>query len=199
MFNVAQPYRKQLIIDGDSLFARGNGNATAVFEAPIALYNALTGTRPPIFMYAVSGKSIAQLISDFPTKIAPFIKKGDIVVMNETTNSLNTLQSASLTFDDLLDYRDLVWGLGAKIVVGTMTARGTGYVGIETDRLALNTLITNNASEFDKVCDVGGLSEFNSVAATASTTYYDADTLHFKTAGYNLYGQTFASKVQELL
>ncbi len=196
MFNVAKPKAKQLFFDGDSLFSRGNGNLANAYSSPITAYNSLTGIKPPVFYMAVSGKSITQLISDFPTKMAPYINSGDIVVFNELTNELATVQNPNTVYNTLLSYRDLVWALGAIIIVGTMTARNTGYVGIETDRLSLNTLIRNNSNQFNEIADVGGLTEFNSIIATANLTNYDIDTLHFATNGYALQGATFGSKIQ---
>lgn len=188
---------KQLIFDGNSLFSRGNGNTANSQEASIACYAAMTGSKPPIFNYGVSGKSITQLISDFPTKIAPYLRRGDILVFNEMTNDLATNTSTLTTKNDLLQYRDSVRAHGAKFIVVTMTARNTGYAGIETDRLALNAWINANTSEFDGIVDAGGDSHFNSIAATANTTYYNADTLHFATAGYTLYGQLIQALIQQ--
>lgn len=200
MKSTATPYVQNIIFHGNSLFARGNANLEQANSAPIACYNKIILTKKVnCFNFNVSGKRLSNLITDFPTIVQPSLKKGDIVVCNELTNTLNDLQNVTDVYNLLLDYRDLVVAQGCKLVVVTMTARGTGYATIETDRLALNTMILANASEFEKVSDAGGLAVFNSILATANTTYYNADTLHFATTGYTTYGEFIADDILEII
>jgi len=198
MINTYLP--KQLVNVGNSLFARGvvggTGNVENVKEAPVACYNAMTGLRPPMYTYAVSGKTIAQLITDFTTKVAPQLRPGDIVVMNEVTNTIGSTASTVTARTDLLIMRDSVRAHGAKIVVVTMTARSLIYPNVENDRLAINAWMLANAAQFDGVVDAGGDSHFNSVPSTTNTTYYNADQLHFTSAGYTLYGQLIQAVIQ---
>lgn len=190
---------RQLFFDGNSLFARANANLANALASPLYLYSQLTSPKPPMFAYPLSGASIAELITAFPTKIAPYIRAGDILLMNEVTNELGDSQNPTTTYNYLLQYRDLVHALGAKIVVMTMPARVITYANMEIDRLSLNANILANASQFDGVADSGGQTEFNSIAATLNTTYYNADQLHFTTAGYQLYVTPAISIVQTLL
>lgn len=188
LFSNAQTYvrssPRQLIVDGNSLFCRGNGNVEFVGEAPLALYSGLTGSRPPYFNFAISGRTIAQLIAEFSAKVAPTIHSGDVILFNEATNSLQALQNVDSVYNQIIRYRNLVQALGARIVICTCPARGNGYAGFEAARLSLNAMLLANAVQFDGVADTGGQAQYNSVAATASSTYYDPDTVHFKSIGY---------------
>lgn len=194
---IANYYQKKLIFDGNSLFNRSLANTTSGHGAPLACYAAMTGTKPPMFSYALGGRTVQQLIDEFGTKIAPYIKPNDILVFNEATNSLQSLQNKDSVYNQIVRYSNLVHAKGAKIVVLTLTARtvAAGYGNFETDRLALNVLIRNSSS-FDAVCDVGGLTEFNSTAAAGNATYYNADGLHLESAGTTLYGQTIQPTIQ---
>jgi hypothetical protein len=195
----ANPYKKTVIYNGNSLFCRGNGNIENVLEAPYASYNALSNPKPPMMCYAFSGKSISELTTDFTTKIQPYIKRGDIVVFNENVNTLADNHTVSSVQTGLLAYRTLVRSFGAKIIVSTMTCRAENYVGMETDRQTLNAWILANTSQFDGVADPGGITEFNSLAGVTNTTYYSTDQSHFTTAGYTLYGQSFNAAINSLL
>ena len=207
MISPSPPRAKATHFDGDSLFARGNGNVANVFEAPYACYDALATALSPspaplIFTRAISGRTITVLISEFATKVKPSLRPNDIVIMNELTNELQAVQDINAVYSTLQSYCALVRAENCKVVIATLTARGAAgsYANTETDRLALNTMIRNGWSSFaDGMADVGGLSQFNSVAATSNTTYYDTDFLHFKSPGYLLYGQTFAPVIQGLL
>lgn len=193
---IVRPSVKQLIFHGNSLGSRGNGNIVNAGEAPSAMYLAMTGNKPPMFNYSVSGKTIAQLITDFPTVVLPQLHRGDVVVMNEVTNTVGTTANTVTARTDMLQYRDSVWAHGAKIVVVTMTARSLIYPNVENDRLAINAWMLANAAQFDGVVDAGGNAAFNSVSSTTNTAYYNADALHFTSAGYTLYGQLIQAVIQ---
>lgn len=199
MFSQINAYRATLIYNGNSLFCRGAGNIENVLSAPYASYAALTGIKPPMMCYCFSGLNITELTAQFPTKIQPFIKRGDIVVFNENVNTLVDTHSVSSVQSGLLSYTALVRSFGAKIIVSTMTARAENYVGAEADRLTLNAWILANSSSFDGVADPGNLSIFNSLAACDNTTYYDADKSHFTTLGYAAYGESFNPIIESLL
>ncbi|MES2382479.1 MAG: GDSL-type esterase/lipase family protein [Bacteroidota bacterium] len=194
---IVNSFQKQLVFDGNSLFNRSTSNTTSGFGAPLACYSAMTGTKPPISYYALGGRTVAQLITEFGTKIAPYIHPNDIVVFNEATNSLQGLQNPDSVYNQIIRYRNLVRAKGAKIIVLTLTARTTaaGYANFEIDRLYLNNLI-NTGGAFDGICDTGNDSHFNSPVAALSATYYDPDGLHFTSTGYTLYGQLIQATIQ---
>jgi len=196
--NVTNQKVNRLIVDGNSLLARGNGNQPNAFRSVIALYDSMnTAHKPPILFYPISGKTITQLTSDFTAKISPNLKQGDIVVCNETTNDLYATRSATLTYAHILTYRDSVRAHGGKLVYVTMPAvYWSDYLTVDTDRLALNLLITNNSSQFDGVVDFGSHANFNDVADTQNTTYYDADRVHFTDLGYRVQGKQIQLIVQ---
>lgn len=188
--------QRKIFFDGDSLFATSQGG-DRTNESILACYNGLTGTRPAASFNAVSAKTVAALIADFPNKIGQWSKPNDIVVCNASTNSLAAYQDPSLVFADIQTYVNLVKSYGLKIVYGTMTARTVSYGNMEADRLTLNTSI-RGLNTLDGVADPGANALFDSVADVSNGTYY-TDGLHMTSAGAIIYGQTFISPVQSLL
>lgn len=192
-----KPSIKKIIIDGNSILALGNGNKQNECAAVKACYDSLIGVRPPIYFFPISGKTVLQLCADFPSKVAPSISVGDVVVCNETTNDLYATRDATVTYGHILAYRDSVHAHGGKIVWVTMTAvYWSDYLTVDTDRLALNLLINNNSVQFDGVIDFGNNSNFNTTAATLNTTYFNADRVHYTDLGYRIFGKAIQLIIQ---
>lgn len=194
--------KKRLIFDGNSLVARAGSLANGQYIGT-TLYNSLTGAKPAYFNYAVAGRNTTQLISDFPTKVAPYIAPGDILVFWELTNDIkqNGL-TAQQAYDNLVTYCGLAKAKGAIVITMSMISRnqnGTEGSGIETTRLAVNALLNADHSFCDYYFDAGGLSQFDSQADTANTTYYESDQLHLTNAGYQLIVDNLLPIVQPLI
>lgn len=193
------PSNKKIVFDGNSLFTRGNGNLENVFAASQSAYTTLTGARPAAFFVSISGRTITRLIQEFPTKTAPYLKPGDIVVNNEFVNELDSLQSVSDCLAKILQYRSMVQSLGCKLVLATVTAASSvyNYANFDADRQSLNSILKTNTSTYcDALADPAANVAFSD---PTNTTYYNADKLHFTTAGYILYGQLIAPAIQTLL
>lgn len=197
MASYIQEIPRKIFFDGDSLFATSGVGNLRTNESVKACYNSLTGAKPVPSYNAVSAKTVAQLISDFPTKIGQWSKPNDIVVCNAATNSLGSLQNPTTVFNEISDYVDLVKSYGLKIVYVTMTARTIAYANMEADRLTLNISI-RNLSTLDGVGDAGANTLFDSVADTSNATYY-TDGLHMTSAGSTIYGQSITPAIQPLL
>jgi lysophospholipase L1-like esterase len=76
---------------------------------------------------------------------------------------------------------------GYSVVVGTLIPRAGFTAPQETERLALNTLITSNAiAEGYSVCDYTTSPVFDSQADASNTTYYDPDGIHPNSTGYGV-------------
>lgn len=196
-----QPRHRKLIFDGNSLFNYGNANVINLYEAPNAAYNSLTGTRPCMEYYAVGGRRVQQLIDEFPTKIAPIMKNGDILVMNEQTNSLKDLLDANTVYGQLQTYFALVkeyFPNSPTIYVNMIARDRAGDPSMEALRLELNTL-TATLANANTVVNAGGLPQFDSVADCSNATNYNADKLHLTTVGYGLYAAPVTTAIQAFL
>lgn len=196
-----KPRTRKVIFDGNSLFNYGSGNLSNNYAIPTLVYESLTGARPAAQFYGVSARRVQQLIDEFPTKIAPFMQNGDILIMNEQTNSLKDLLNASTVHTQLLAYFSQVKSYfpdSPTIYVNMIARDSAGDPPMEALRLELNAL-TISMINVNSVIDVGGLSFFNSVAACSNLTYYNADELHLATQGNVEYAAPITTTLQTYL
>jgi hypothetical protein len=116
------------------------------------------------------------------------------------TSDVLSSDTASTIYTTIKTYALAAKSAGfSKVLVGTITP-STGFSGAQdTKRKSANDLIIGNAdSAFDAVCDLASDSSLSNPGAPhsgttyygsgnlsnpANTTYYNADGLHFKTAG----------------
>jgi len=196
--------QQQVIFDGNSLTQKDGTNADLKYYLPLKLYGTLR-SNSKLFAgqhYGVTGKNTVQLINDFPTKIAPYLKKGDIVVFWEITNDLHTNSAtAQQAYDNLVTYAGLVHDKGAKIVVLGFIARDVvgQAADINTRGFACNALIEANHSWCDGWVNLGTNVSFDSAADCANTTYYLTDKIHLTNAGYDLVSSLIESTVRGLI
>ncbi len=182
---------KQVIVDGNSLTQKDGTNSDLKYRMPLTLFSTLR-TNSKIFAgqhYGITGKNTTQLISDFPTKIAPYLKVGDIVVLWEITNDLNSNDlTAQQAYNNLVTYAGLVHALGAKIVIlGFIGRDNVGQdADVNTRGFAVNALLNADNSFCDGWVDVGANAAFSSQAAASDTTYYLTDKIHLTNVGYDL-------------
>lgn len=193
------PNTKKLIFSGNSLFNFATNNTTYGFTCPIATYNGLSGKKASVFYFAIGGRNLTQLISEFTTSgLAGTISKDDVIVFNELTNSLISNPGAiSTVYGQLIQYRDMVRALGGIFIMCTMMARNEAYAGTEADRVAINTVI--NAAPtgtFDAIVDLGGVAPWNNVANTTDTNIYNADKCHQTALGYTMMADSIRPVVQ---
>lgn len=196
--------QKQVIVDGNSLTQKDGTNADLKYYLPLKLFADLR-TNNKLFAgqhYGVTGRNTVQLISDFPTKIAPYLKAGDVVVFWEITNDLHTNSAtAQQAYDNLVTYAALVHAKGAKIIVLGFIARDlVGQAAdINTRGFACNALIEANHSWCDGWINLGQNVNFDNVADCANTTYYLTDKIHLTNAGYDLISGTIQPIVSSLI
>lgn len=174
---------KRIIFHGNSLWNFGNANVPNQRLMPITAYNALIGTVSyPIDFYdfSVGGKQTSQLITDFPTIVAPNVHAGDIVCMWEAVNEVGVHVTAAQGWTNYQIYCGLVHALGAKVVVFNTAAADNAYVA---DYLTFNSLLAADHSFADAYGDMR-ITHYTSTADAHNTTYYNADLVHRTTLGY---------------
>jgi len=172
----------QYILDGNSLTMSLNFYLANTLYAKFRTVNVVFAGQH----YGVAGKTTTQLIADFPTKVAPIIRKGDRVYFWEITNDLNLGHvTAQQAYDNVVTYAGLVHAKGAKIYVINFIARNESGqdADVNTRGFAVNALLAANSSLFDRIIDVGSRAEFDDVTDASDTRYYNADKLHLVTRG----------------
>jgi lysophospholipase L1-like esterase len=115
------------------------------------------------------------------------------------TNDIFAGASAATVYANLQTFWAGVRAQGIKVIATTIIARGNFDAGMEVIRLALNVLIRSDTSLYDGLCDVALLSQFDSPADTANTTYYNADTVHLVVGGYALVAAAMQPIVESVL
>ena len=152
---------------------------------------------------STGGTQTSIMLTDYPTKIRPMLRAGDIVVLGELTNDLCTgLLTPQQAFKNMDSLAQLIVADGGIPVVVTMIARNktTDPADIEASRLTVNDSLRNNASAHGYyIADAGVLTWCDSQADCSSSTYYDTDKVHLKNAGYDPYGLCIRTKINYIL
>lgn len=181
--------QRRIIFNGNSHFNLAVNSITITndYYVPVSIYNNVRASYSlAASIFAVGGNPTTTINTNFATQNAPIIKYGDIVVLWEITNdlSVNGL-TGQQAYDQVATFAASVRALGAKILVGTCAARNhtNDPADIFTRGQDCNTLIRNNSSLFDAICDIGADPLFDEETDCDNTTYYNADKLHFATAG----------------
>lgn len=196
--------QKQVIVDGNSLTQKDGTNADLKYRMPLTLFTTLR-TNNKIFggqHYGVTGKRTSQLITDFPTKIAPYLRVGDIVVLWEITNDIGSGGvTAQQAYDNVVTYVNLVRALGAKCVVVGFIARDyvTDAADVITRGFACNALLAANPSFYDAFVDIGANAAFDTRSDASNTTYYNADKIHLTNVGYDLVATLIEPTINALI
>lgn len=195
--------QRQVIFDGNSL-SKGILGSTDIYRFPNICTSSLRAAGK-IFAsqcYAVSGKPTSELITDFPTKIAPYVRSNDIVVLWEITNDLYVNSyTATQAYNDIVTYAGLVRALNAKFVVVTMVARNYSLdpVGLWAIGQAANALIAADASCYDAIARPDLDTNLDQKSDCSNTTYYLADQLHLTNTGLDLVASYAYPAIQTLL
>lgn len=196
--------QQSVFIDGNSLTQKDGTNADLKYRMPLTLFSTLR-TNSKIFAgqyYGVSGKRTSQLITDFPTKIAPYLKPNDIVVLWEITNDIGSGGvTAQQAYDNVVTYVNLVRALSAKCVVVGFIARDFAgdAADIMTRGFNCNALLAANPSVYDGFVNVGTDAAFDTRADASNTTYYTTDKIHLSNVGYDLIATLIEPAIRALI
>jgi len=187
---------KRVIFDGNSLTNQGGGNAIGVQRYPITCYNQIAALGKPIsyFNFAIGSRRTDTLTSEFVTKVLPTCRPGDWVIFWEICNSAHDLTSdtgGTALFALVQAYCALVQSYSVNVACLTGIARD--YPAFDdaniTDRIfGCNAQMRASPGFCNLLIDVASLSQFDSKADAANTTYYESDRTHLTNAGYDLIG-----------
>ncbi len=199
MENSILQFPKQIVFHGNSLFNYSNANTRYGFTVSSTI-RGLLSTPMVINDYSFPGKTTLQLISDFPTVVAPFVHEGDILVFWEHTNDLTgTLgnRTPSQALQDAKDYVTLAHNAGLIVISLNVIPRlNTSFS--DATRLAFNALIDADNSWLDGYINICAEPEFDENADRLNTTYYNADKVHLKDAGYAIVGSVVSAALATL-
>lgn len=186
------PQRTTFFI-GNSLMNYSSGNVAYGGALPNAAYVTIISTRKTAMQnYSVGGKQTAQMITEFPTVLQPFLKPRDIVFFWEIANDLGVVNAAQ-AYTNCQTYCGLVRAMGAKVVIATSIPSGGPN---EAAKATVDGNIRSNWASFaDGFCDFRAVTHFQVAADSTDLTYYNVDGTHLTTLGYN----TLAAVVAPLL
>lgn len=185
--NVAQRANIMFRAVGDSLTL--GFTATTSYPAQMLVLNPTWD----VINLGVSSETVAQMQTRYPTEVAPFYdprRQMSVVSLWGGTNDIFFGASAATVKSRIQTYCETAKAAGFVVVVLSIIARSTFNAGQEAIRLEVNQWLRENHTTFaHALSDVGGLSVFNSLAATANPTWY-TDGTHITDAGQTLVAQT---------
>lgn len=201
---------RRIFFEGDSLSEQGENPAINFnYRMPTTAYSSLTGVKPAMFAYALSGSQIesgtAKSIIDRASVITGMAQANDIAVIWAGTNDISVGgRTAVQVYADLVAWATTMRNAGLKVIAVTMIAKNRSAdpdpAAIELIRLDYNALILGESLfVFDGYANAGALPEFDSIVDTANATYYNADAVHLTNAGYDLIATEIATTIQSLL
>jgi len=169
----------QIVFDGDSRSNLKKWPGIAA-EAAYTTGDYVYGGRG-MASWAVSGKTVAQMVSTAAADIDPLLVSGQtntIVIWGGVND--NASSTAQQIYDNLAAYCTARKSAGwSRVIVCTeIDAVSSGWTA---KYQALNTLIRDNHSWADAVADLGADARLQD---NSNLTYYDADRIHLTTAGY---------------
>lgn len=200
VFSATTSWTKQVVWDGDSLT---NGSTNGVYaNALVQQTDALLAQRTRFTDLAIDGQTMATIYANRAVAVAAFngAFSKNLLLITGGTNDIGNAASGSIvgvgtdTWNNaLLPYIQAVQAAGFTVIVGTLIARqwagsATDQMQRETERVALNGLITSNAAGNGyTVADYTTASQL----ATWSGTYY-VDSVHPNELGWG-FGAPIAS------
>lgn len=189
---------RRLVLHGNSLFANLEGNVNYGKRVMQRLNTQIANNskRIAIFDYSIPGRRTPDMPTDFASW-GSMVRPNDIVVVWELTNDLNANSAtAQAAYDNYNAYALQLRNAGAYVVGLTCIARDSAGLSanFDTRRIDANALLLAS-SNFHEIVDVAALPEFNAVADTANTTYYNADKVHLTQVGYELIADTIYNQL----
>lgn len=145
----------------------------------------------------VVSQTIQQMQSDAASQIDP-MRRGNLrtVIVWGGTNDLQGGASAATTYSRIVTYCQARKAAGWKVIVLSILPRQASST-FETDRQTVNaslladfptttafTNIRRGGTYADVFVNVGADATIGAPGSQNNTTYYDADTIHLKNAGY---------------
>jgi len=183
---------KKIIFHGNSLFNYANNNLPYGWAVSNYVRDNLVNKKS-IFDYSQGGKTTTQIVSEFPTRIAPYFKANDVYIFWDGINDLNTGKTVAQTLASSKTLATLAKAQGYKVY--TLTCTSVNNVVVEPLRIQYNTLLLSDTSFWDGVVDLTTIGVISDLNAYTNTTYFNADGVHFTTTGYNLIAQKIIDSI----
>lgn len=192
---------KTLVVCGGDSITSGAGSTGGATQAlsttgsnyPGQLWGLLGSSAYDVRVDAYPGRIITQMLPESPLFVDTLQSQyaGDrIYIMLGGTNTLQTYRSAGLFIQQYTRFCRDRRAEGYRVIAGTLINRADDglYAGWGNDRSVVNEYIRDNWQDF-----ADGVADFGAAAALAdptNTTYFDADKLHLKDAGYAVIAAT---------
>jgi lysophospholipase L1-like esterase len=195
---------KKVFIDSDSL-GMNDDNAGTSRANGLQLFTTLqanlTGNKPRMFPVGVPGKTAAQLITDFPTKVLPYLSAGDIVIFWAGVNDIRGGANAATTAQRIKDYCTLVRNAGGIVInITPIPGQLSGdAAGVSAESLATAALLIADSTYCDYQVNPSLLTQFDAATDRTNTTFYCTDQLHLTAAGYALIEPLVRTVLQPLI
>ncbi len=193
-FGISYAQNRLLVIDGDSI-TDGSGRDVDLMNEPRYIYETMA-LDAHVYNMGVAGTSVQTEYGRRVAKWAAVARSDSAKKVVRLCIGSNDLKNAggvagtgtTIWTSYMLPYIQYITGLGYTLAVGTVIPRNDSWTaGYETERLAFNQLIKDNASTYGyTVIDYCSLTQFDTQSDANNTTYYAGDTIHPKSAGYQV-------------
>ena len=189
--------KRKVFIDGDSRSV--NDESAGVSRANgWRLYSTLQqnlvnlGDMPCIYPVGTPGRTVQNLILDFPTKIGQYLEDGDIVIFFGGVNDVRAGANVATVTNRIIQYHTQARNWNGKRIT---TIDITGVPGqlsgdpanTSADMLACAANLIANPSYCDYQVNLSLNSNFNEPTDRTNLTNYTTDELHFTNLTYDTY------------
>lgn len=183
-----------VVFDGDSLTA-GQGVAVG-YRWPTLASAQIAGGACYFVNSGTAGETVTQMNADGATDVdAHFDADGSIAVLWGGTNDIDNGDSAATVYARITTWVQARQTAGFAAVVCTLIPNALHSGGQDTERLALNTLITGNAAGADAIVNMAARSEFTTTVSSG----YQGDGTHLSTVGNQAAAEEAATVVNDLI
>jgi lysophospholipase L1-like esterase len=183
-----------LIADGDSLTEGIGSTGGNTYPAQLAVIEGKA-----VANRGHSGDTMATMINEASADVDALVTLGSTVLVWGGTNDLAGGASAATVYARIQNYCAGRRYFGLRCAVLTMLPRSdAGLPGsFEVDRQTINTNIRNNWATFaDSLVDVAADGRIGDAGDELDSTYYNADKVHLKNAGYAIVASIASTQVQ---
>lgn len=190
----------QLTFEGDSIT---EGASDTLLKNNMRLTYELLNKDVHLYNMAVHGTTWATENARRVAKWGSFARAGvtkKIAVMGLGSNDMIAGVAATVWATDALPYMQYVMGQGWTLVMNTVLPRGDISAAQYDQLLAFNNLIrVNAAAQGYYVADYNANPAFNTQASASNATNFFTDTIHPRTAGYQIMAPILAAVLNPLI
>lgn len=172
------PFTRRVVFDGNSLTTH-NASSGVSYRVRDSLIN--DGIYFTMQNYAISGRSTTVLLSEWGSKVKPYVDSNDVVVLWEITNDIASGKTATQAYNNVVSYCDSVQAKGAKAVLCTGIPRNDN-VNYWAKIDSVNQMILADTTIADLVINLNSTT-FDARTDADNTTYYNADKVHLTASG----------------